>query len=246
MNADVRIHPDGDAVSREVARAIFQRIHETLATANRFSLSLAGGQTPRALYRVLATEYRDTIPWSRLHLFWGDERYVPRDDPRSNYRLVGESLLDPVPIPKENVYPMPTDLPEPEEAAAAYEQTLREWFPSSWPRFDLVLLGMGPDGHTASLFPRSPALAEQVRWVAAVRAPVEPAVRLTLTLPVFNHAALVFFLVTGTEKADALRRVLAGPSEPIAYPASAVRPGEGRLVWWVDERAAQHVKRNRR
>jgi 6-phosphogluconolactonase len=243
---DLRVHPDGDALSREAARAILRSLDETLATADRFSLSLAGGQTPRALYRILATEYHDRVPWSRLHLFWGDERYVPRDDPRSNYRLARESLLDHVPIPPENVHPMPTDLPEPEEAAAAYERTLREWFRSSWPRFDLVLLGMGPDGHTASLFPRSPALAEQARWVVAVRAPVEPAVRLTLTVPALNHAALVFFLVTGAEKAEVLGRVFAGPSEPVTHPAAAVRPEDGRVVWWADERAAQYVSRNRR
>ncbi len=244
MNADVRIHPDGDTLSREVARAIVFRMNDTLTTTNRFSLSLAGGQTPRTLYRVLATEYRDKIPWSRLHLFWGDERYVPRDDPGSNYRLVRESLLDHVAIPGENVYAAPTDLPEPEDAATAYELTLRGWFPTSWPRFDLVLLGLGSDGHTASLFPGSPALAERTRWVMTARAPVEPRLRLTLTLPVLNHAALVFFLVTGGEKADVLRRVLASPSEPIAYPAAAVRPEEGGVVWWVDEHAAKSVPRN--
>jgi 6-phosphogluconolactonase len=244
MSVDVRIYPDGDALSREVARAIVHRMNETLTTTDYFTLSLAGGQTPRTLYGVLATEYRDTIPWSRLHLFWGDERYVARDNPRSNYRLVQESLLDHVPIPRENVHFMPTDLPEPEDAAVAYEQTLREWFRSSWPRFDLVLLGMGPDGHTASLFPGSPALGERTRWVVAVRAPVEPRLRLTLTPPVLNNAPLVFFLVAGAEKADVLRRVLTAASGAIAYPAAAVRPGGGDVVWWVDEHAAKSVPRS--
>lgn len=243
MGPDVRVFPDEDRLGREVARAIVGRMNETLAPAARRSLCLAGGQTPRTLYRVLATEYRDEIPWPWLHLFWGDERYVPPDDAHSNYRLVRESLLDHVPIPRENVHPMPTDLHDPEKAAAAYEQTLRGRFPTSWPRFDLVLLGMGPDGHTASLFPGSPALAEQNRWVATARASVEPRLRLTLTLPVLNRASLVFFLVTGAEKADVLRRVLAGPSEPSLYPAAAVRPEDGRVVWWVDEQAAKSLPR---
>jgi 6-phosphogluconolactonase len=239
VNRDVRVHPDGDAMSREVARAVVGAVEETLARAEHFSLVLAGGQTPRGLYRTLATVYRETIPWARLHLFWGDERYVPWDDPRSNYRLVRESLLDHVPIPKENVFPMPTDLPDPEAAAAVYEQTLRARFPSSWPRFDLILLGMGPDGHTASLFPRSPILAEQVRWVAAARAPVEPALRVTLTRPVLTHARRVFFLVTGSEKAEVLRRVLGGQADPAVYPAASVRPIDGDLMWWVDAQAAR-------
>jgi 6-phosphogluconolactonase len=243
MRPDVRICADGDRLGRNVARAIVERLNAPLATADRRSLCLAGGQTPRILYRVLATEYRDTIPWPRLHLFWGDERYVPPDDANSNYRLVRESLLDHVPIPKENVHPMPTDLRDPNDAAAAYEETLRERFPPPCPRFDLVLLGMGTDGHTASLFPGSPALAERTRWVATARASVEPRVRLTLTLPVLNRASLIFFLVTGAEKADALRRVLAGPPEASPYPAAAVRPEDGRIVWWVDEQAARSLPR---
>ncbi|HET9000839.1 MAG TPA: 6-phosphogluconolactonase [bacterium] len=241
MRPDIRISADGDRLARDVARAIVERLNQPLVPGGSRSLCLAGGQTPRDLYQVLATEYRDTIPWPRLHLFWGDERYVPPDDAQSNYRLVRESLLDHVPIPKENVHPMPTNLPDPNDAAAAYEQTLRERLSPPWPRFDLVLLGMGSDGHTASLFPGSPALAERTRWVATSRASVEPRVRLTLTLPVLNRAALVFFLVAGAEKADILRRVLAGPSEPVPYPAAAVRPEDGRVVWWVDQQAARSL-----
>ena len=241
MNPDVRIQPDGETLSREVARAVFHRVREILNAADHFSFALAGGETPRRLYQTLATEYRDRIAWPRLHVFWGDERYVPHDDPRSNVRLAREALLDHVPIPGDNVHPMPTGLPAPEEAAAAYEQTLRRWFPGPWPRFDLVLLGMGSDGHTASLFPGAAAFAERTRWAVAASAPVEPRLRLTLTLPVFNHAALVFFLVAGSEKAAVLGRVLAGPSE--AYPAAAVRPDEGGLVWWVDEAAAKSIQR---
>jgi 6-phosphogluconolactonase len=243
MSVDILIYPDGEVMSQEVARAIVHRANDTLMRADYFTLCLAGGQTPRTLYRVLATEYRGKIPWSQLNLFWGDERYVARDDPRSNYRLVRESLLDHVPIPAENVHPMPTDLPDPEDAAAAYEHMLRGWFRASWPQFDLVLLGMGPDGHTASLFPGSPVLAEETRWVVAAHAAIEPRVRLTLTLPAINHASLVFFLVTGSEKAHALRLVLTGRSDPNAFPAAAVRPQGGDVLWWLDEHAARLVPR---
>jgi len=245
VNADIRIYPDLDMLSRAIAHTLADQITEgTAVGAGRFSLVLAGGSTPSTLYRVLAGENREQVPWARLHLFWGDERYVPLDDPRSNYRLVRDSLLEDVPIPAENVHPMPTHLPDPEDAARAYEGTLRAYFPTSRPRLDLVLLGMGPDGHTASLFPHSPALDEQRRWVVPVRAPIDPPVRLTLTLPVLNNAACVFFLVAGAEKAEALRRTLAGPSGPDPTPASAVRPPGGRLVWWVDEKAAALVARS--
>lgn len=245
MNADIRIYPDLDTLSRAIAGALVDRITGGAAVrTGRFSLALAGGSTPRRLYRVLVEAYRERVPWARLHLFWGDERYVPPDDPRSNYRLVRESLLEDAPIPAGNVHPMPTHLPDPGDAARAYEGTLRAYFSTSLPRLDLVLLGMGPDGHTASLFPHSPALDEQRRWVVPVHAPIDPPVRLTVTLPVLNNAACVFFLVAGAEKAEALRRTLAGTSDPDPTPASAIRPPGGRLVWWVDEKAVALVARS--
>lgn len=242
LNADVHVLPDPGRLGVAVARALVRMITERVAGGGRFSLALAGGGTPGTLYRLLAAEYRDKIPWAQVDLFWGDERYVPWDDPRSNYRLVKESLLDHVPIPRENVHPMSTDVPEADEAAAAYERTLRKHFSGPWPRLDLALLGMGADGHTASLFPGSPALGEQKRWVVAVRGPADPPLRLTLTLPVLNNAAAVFFLVTGAEKAAALRRALTSPPDPTACPAGAVRPVDGALVWWVDEKAAGSIR----
>ncbi len=139
-------------------------------------------------------------PWERVHLFWGDERYVPHDDPASNYRMARESLIAHVPIPAENVHPMPTDLPQPEKAAEAYEAELRRFFGTGAPGFDLQLLGLGVEGHTASLFPGSPALEEKERWVAAVVAPAKPPQRLTLTLPVLNQGRNTLFLVTGADK----------------------------------------------
>lgn len=242
LNADVRVLPDAEKLSLAAARALVRMVVERAAGGGRFSLALAGGGTPRTLYRLLAAEYSDKIPWSQVELFWGDERYVPWDDPRSNYRMVKESLLDHVPIPRESVHPMPTDAPEADAAAEAYERTIRTHFSGSWPRLDLVLLGMGTDGHTASLFPGSPALGEQRRWVVAVHGPADPPLRLTLTLPVLNHAAAVFFLVTGGEKAAALRRAVTGPPDPTTCPAGAVRPQDGALVWWVDARAAVSIR----
>ncbi len=240
VNVDVRVYPAVETLSRAVAGALVDQISAAAGPAH-FSLALAGGTTPRALYQQLARDYRDAIPWDRLLLFWGDERYVPRDDPRSNYRLVRETLLDEVAIPPDHVHPMPTSFPTPDEAAWAYENTLRTHFSNPLPRLDLVLLGMGADGHTASLFPRTRAVEERTRWVVAVRAPVEPAERLTMTLPVLNAAASVFFLVTGGEKAEMLRRVLSEPPDALTCPASAVRPSAGKLVWWADEAAARLV-----
>ncbi len=239
VNVDVRVYPDVETLSRAVAGALVDQI--SAAVGAHFSLGLAGGSTPRTLYQLLARDYRNPIPWDRILLFWGDERYVPHDDPRSNYRLVRETLLDEIAIPPDHVHPMPTDFPTPDEAARAYEKTLRAHFATALPRLDLVLLGMGTDGHTASLFPRTRAVEERTRWVVAVRAPVEPAERLTMTLPVLNAAASVFFLVTGGAKAEMLRRVLSEPPDALACPASAVRPSAGKLVWWADEAAARLV-----
>jgi 6-phosphogluconolactonase len=245
VSNDVRIFPDLETASRECARAIVQAITARTTGGDRFTLALAGGETPRALYRILATEHRTAVSWGQVHLFWGDERYVPPDDPRSNYRLVRDTLLGAVPIPPDNVHPMPTDFPDPRDAAQAYERDLRTHFPPPWPRLDLILLGLGSDGHTASLFPGSAALHEQERWVVDVRAPVGPPSRLTLTLPVLNHAASIFFLAAGAEKADALRRALIGSHDPLACPAAAVRPVAGGPVWWVDEMAAALIRRDR-
>lgn len=244
VNRDVRVYPDLGTLSVECARAIGDVITTGARREGRFTLGLSGGETPRVLYRILATEYRNAIPWSHVHLFWGDERYVPHDDPHSNYRLVQDALIGDVPIPHDNVHPMPTDFPDPRDAARAYEGELRRTFSAPWPRLDLILLGLGPDCHTASLFPGSPALAEHERWVVDVRAPVDPPVRLTLTLPVLHQAASIFFLVAGADKAAALRRALTGSRDPLVCPAGLVHPASGAPVWWVDEAAAASVRRD--
>jgi len=239
--ADLRLHPDLEALSRGAAEGVVRLAQAAVQERGRFTLALSGGKTPASLHRLLATEFRDRIPWEAVHAFWGDERYVPPEDPRSNYRMAQETLLLHLPIPGANVHPMPTLLPEIEEAAQAYERTLRSHFPGRWPRFDLLLLGLGQDGHTASLFPHSPTLEERARVVVAVRAEAEPPLRLTLTLPAINHAANVHFLVAGKDKAAALKRSLSDEADRESAPASAVRPVDGKVIWWVDEAAAQRA-----
>lgn len=235
---DVRVYPDPDALSRAVAEAMAGLIQTTVAEKGRFSMALSGGRAPFRTFRRLVEAFRDAVSWSEVHVFWADERYVPFDDARNHYRMVREVFLDHVPIPPRQVHPMPTAGPDPETAARAYEDLLRLYFPGPWPVFDLAILGVGADGHTASLFPGSPALAERERWVVAVREPTaDPPIRLTLTLPVLNHAACVYFIVTGPEKTAALRRALTDPPDPVGCPASAVRPVRGDLVWWVDRAA---------
>ncbi|MDW8320305.1 MAG: 6-phosphogluconolactonase [Armatimonadota bacterium] len=231
----LRIADTADELARAVAEAMAEKVSRTLSQQPLFSLVLSGGNTPQRLYRLLAGEYALQIDWNRVHLFWGDERYVPYDHPGSNFRLARETLIEPLHIPGENVHPMPTHIDTPSQAARLYESALRAFLGNA-PRFDLVLLGMGTDGHTASLFPGTPVLQERARWVAVGEAPVEPRVRLTLTLPALNAAKAVYFLVTGADKAQTVQRVLAGES---VLPAALVLPREGELVWWLDKAAAK-------
>lgn len=238
MGSDLRVYPDLEALSRAAAESLVELAAAAAAQTGCFSIALAGGQTPRRLYQLLATDYRGRTPWPGVEVFWGDERYVPHDDPRSDYQMARETLLAAVPLPRENIHPMPTDAADPEEAAQAYESVLRAHFPSRpWPRFDLVLLGLGAEGHTASLFPGSPALVEERRWVVAAEVPVAPPRRLTLTLPAINHARHIYFLAAGAGKREALAQALAETPDVARCPAAGVRPVEGEVVWWVDEAA---------
>lgn len=208
----------------------------------RCSLVLSGGSTPSTLHRLWASAFRDQIPWAHVHVFWGDERYVSPDDPDSNYRMARETLLDHVPCPAGNIHPMPTHFPSSDAAAQEYEKTLRTYFGTEWPHFDLLRLGLGEEGHTASLLPGSPALEERTHWVVAVKTPANPPLRLTLTMPALTRAANTYVIVTGSKKASALHHVLADVTDPQTYPAAAVRFTEGTLIWWVDRAAAaQHA-----
>jgi 6-phosphogluconolactonase len=238
---EVRVHADLESLSKAAAESLAEIAAASVTSGGWFSLALSGGETPRALFQVLRAQYERRVPWMRGEIFWVDERYVPPQDPRSNYGMAKSEWLAGSPIPRENVHPMATDLPTPEEAARQYERVLRAHFLHQWPRIDLMVLGLGADCHTASLFPRSPALSESARWVTWAEAPVGPSQRLTLTLPVINHASSVHFLVSGEAKAEALRRVIEDAADVTNCPASGVSPSEGRVTWWVDEAAASKL-----
>ncbi len=228
-------------LSRRAAAEFVLLAKQAVAVAARFAVALSGGSTPGGLYSLLATsEFRDQIPWPQVHLFWGDERCVPPDHPESNYGMVGKTLLAKIPIPEQNVHRMKGER-EPEGAAFEYAQTLRKFFQLTdrdLPCFDLIFLGLGQDGHTASLFPGNQVLQEKERLVAAVYVEKIKSHRLTLTLPVLNYGANIFFLVAGGDKATALKDVLQGEYKPECLPAQCIQPQRGRLVWLVEQDAA--------
>lgn len=242
MKHDLRVCTDVNDLSRRTADAVATAISNAISQRGRCSIAVSGGSTPRPMYRLLAAEFTNRIPWTGVHVFWGDERFVPAGDPQRNETMVRKALLDHVPCPSSNIHAVPAAATA-DEAAAQYDAVLRKHFGAE-PRFDLVLLGLGTDGHTASLFPHSAALREHERWVVAVTGPAEPPLRVTLTLPAFNHAALTFFMVAGTDKASALQHVFDG-ADPESYPAAGIRP-PGGAVWWVDKAAAQAVQSHTR
>ncbi len=239
--ADVLVVPNAAALAEQAAERFVEAQTKALDESGRFSVALSGGATPRGLYARLASEpFRSRVDWGRVRVFWGDERCAPPDHPESNYRLAQELLLSRVPIPTENIYRMRGEAADQDLAAAEYAGELQTAFGlkrGERPRFDLILLGMGADGHTASLFPHSPALREVTRLAVAVYVEAVKGYRLTLTLPVLNNAVRVLFLVSGSDKAGWLRSVLTGKPSPDA-PASLVRPERGTLQWIVDRAAA--------
>src|SRR5579871_3259137 len=235
---------DKIALSRDAAYRFTALAALSARTGRPFTVALSGGSTPAILYRLLAAPpFRDAISWRDVHLFFGDERCVPPDSPDSNFRMASETLLSQIEIPPQKVHRMPGEMADHDTAARQYESDLRAFFHLSageYPRFDLILLGMGPDGHCASLFPHKPALQEQQRLVVATEPGLKPFVpRLTLTLPVLNNAANILFLVAGADKAETLARVLEGPLDPEALPSQAVVPANGSLTWLVDKEAAR-------
>jgi len=225
------------AAAEEVVRAANQAV----AQRSRFTIALAGGSTPKNLYTLLATNARASLPWDRTYFFWSDERHVSPQDPESNYRMAEESMLSKIPVAASNIFRVPTENPDAAAVAEAYEQTLRKFFTTEAgqvPRFDLILLGMGPDGHTASLFPETAALQEKSRLVVANWVEKLKTSRITFTLPLLNAAHGVAFLVSGTDKASALHEVLEGNAPGEQYPAKLVHPDGGKLIWFVDRAAA--------
>jgi 6-phosphogluconolactonase len=237
----IQVFSTAELLADAVARHIVTCAADAISSRGRFTLALAGGSTPRASYSRLATrDLRLEIDWQRTHVIWGDERCVPPDDPRSNYRMAKEALLDRVPIPAHQIHRIRGE-DDPEKAAAEYERELRALLGSEG--IDLVLLGMGEDGHTASLFPGQAAVQETARWVMAVYVPEMKMWRITLTPAVLNAARNVTFVVSGAGKAARLQQVLQGPFTPEVLPAQAIRPVQGRLTWIVDEAAASRLVR---
>jgi 6-phosphogluconolactonase len=242
MRLSVLIRTDPNEMNSEIAQAVGRMIEHCLEARSRATIFLAGGSTPRPIYELLARDYGRELRWDAVRLYWGDERWVRPDDPMSNQRMARETLISKLPIPPSNVFPIPTD-GNPEEAAGRYAHLLREQFPEPTVRPDLVLLGLGPEGHTASLFPESPVLSEEDRWAAAVEVDAKPPQRITVTLPLINRARHVFFLVVGERKADIARRVLIEEPGIEQCPASGVRPADGELTWWLDAAAAAGLPR---
>ncbi len=233
----IRIVPDPAALARMAAETIHSLAAERISHTGRFTIALSGGSTPKALFKLLAAEYREQIDWERTYIFWGDERCVPPDDADSNYLMARETLLDHVPIPASNIFRFKGELPPP-EAAQHYESDLRAFFGEQLPQLDLILLGMGDDGHTASLFPHTEALKETQRWVIENYVAAKQTWRLTLTAPVINNAENILFLVAGSDKAQRLKQVLEGAYSPDDLPSQLIKPSKGNLIWGVDQAAA--------
>lgn len=244
-----RIHlelaDDLQSVARRGADLFTRLAADAIAHAGRFRVALSGGSTPKALHSLLAANpYRDRVDWSQVQFYWGDDRHVAPDDPESNFRMAYDTLLQFIPIHEAQMHRIHTEMPDASAAADLYEQELRDDFQLSagqFPRFDLIFLGMGPDGHTASLFPHTGALAVADRLVVANHIPKLNTDRITFTAPVINAAANVAFLIAGADKAPALAAVLEGPPNPDEYPSQRIAPTSGHLYWLVDRAAAARL-----
>lgn len=235
------ITKDIEELSREFAGWMTDHIQKTLKKKDFFSLALSGGNTPKKLFQLLSSrKYRTKIEWERLHLFWGDERVVDLSDERNNAKMAFDNLLSIVPVIKDQVHMIDTTM-DPVAAAEEYERSLREFFPDPAHTFDLVLLGLGDNAHTLSLFPGYDVLLEKERWVRSFYLDEEKIYRITLTAPVINAASTIAFLVSGPGKAAALQHVLEESYDTWKYPAQLIRPDRGNLYWWVDEAAAQNL-----
>ncbi len=236
----IAIYPDIQTLNTEAAQFIVRLANEAIVSHGRFTIALSGGSTPKATYTLLGSEpYRSQIDWTRVEIFWSDERCVPPDDKESNYALAQQVLLSKIPIPTTQIHRMPADSPDLDAASQAYEREMQRTFSTDGiPNLDLIQLGMGPEAHTTSLFPHQASLHEQQRLVIPVSVPKPPPLRLTFTPPLLNAAKHVLFLVTGNEKADAVKSVLEGEYEPDEYPAQIVKPTNGDVTWMLDNEAA--------
>lgn len=248
---NIHLSDNADTLSKEYADWLVDYISKTLQTQQRFTIALSGGSTPKKLHELLATDaYKNKIDWSKLHVFWGDERFVPFEDERNNAKMAYDTLLNHVPVPASQIHVMPTNL-SPEDASAEYEKLLNAYFvPAEDPggesfhfTFDLVILGMGDDGHTLSLFPGLPVIHEASKWVTSFWLEAQDMYRITLTHSVANKARCVTFLATGEKKAVVLKEVLEGVRNVDLYPSQIIQPEQGELHWFVDRSAASKLSR---
>lgn len=235
---DIRVFKDAGELSRAVAGWISDYVLQVLEEQDRFTIALSGGSTPKKLHQLLAASpFKEEIPWQKMHFFWGDERDVPFSDERNNARMAFDTLFDFVPVVKKNIHVMNTET-DPATAVAGYEQVLHNYFPDPTRTFDLVLLGMGDDGHTLSLFPGYDIVHESGKWVDRFYLEEQEMNRITLTAPVVNASSRIAFLVAGAGKAKALQQVIGGSFDPDTYPAQQINPVNGELYWFLDEAAA--------
>ena len=242
---NIRTFSNTEQLTYAAADYIANVAQESIASHGHFTLALSGGSTPKKLYGLLATEpYRSQIDWEKVQIFWSDERCVPPDDTESNYHLAQEVMLSKLPLSPNQIHRMPADEADRNAASEKYSQEMQNVFGEVLPHFDLIQLGMGPEGHTASLFPHQPSLHEKQRQVIPVIVPKPPPPRLTFTPLILNAARHILFLVTGTEKADAVQAVLQGDYQPDEYPAQIVQPPQGEVTWMLDNPAAAKLTPN--
>ncbi len=244
---NIRILPDPNALFNAAAADFVSIANAAIADHKRFTVALSGGSTPRGLFSLLASGAIAGVPWKDIFFFWGDERHVPPDSSESNYRMANDAMLSKVPVPTGNIFRVPAEGTDAKSVATSYERSISAFFDSKvseMPRFDLVMLGMGPDGHTASLFPGTDALKETERifvanWVAKMND-----FRFTLTYPAINNAAQIMFLVAGADKAEMVDRILGKQDEGL--PAAKIRPSNGKLLWFLDQAAAKNLSTEER
>jgi 6-phosphogluconolactonase len=250
VKPEIRVSEDTAALNSAMAKEIARLSKEAIAKRGAATVVLSGGSTPKALYALMGTpEWRDKFDWAHIHLYWEDERFVPPDSPDNNYGMVKKALLSQVSIPDANVHRVMTEKGKPEEVAAAYEQTIRRDFQSlklgsnsnEIPQFDIIILGLGTNGHTASLFPHTSVLDEKKLLVAALYVEEVKMERITMTLPLLNNARNTYFFLAGAEKAEVVKQVLRGPRQPEQLPAQLIEPYERTLVWMMDKPAARLI-----
>jgi len=238
----IRVFASEEELFRGAAETFCKLGTNAIRDRGRYTVALSGGSTPRGLHQQLATSFSTQLPWDKVFFFWGDERHVPPDFPESNFRMAKETLLSRLPIPEQNIFRMKGELPDANEAAVQYEQRLREFFkpaPGEFPRLDFILLGMGPDGHTASLFPGTKGLEERQRWVIGNWVPQHDTWRITLTYPVINSSRVVMFLISGEGKGEMVRKALKDPAAHL--PCQGIKPASGELMWYLDKGAAAEL-----